>query len=1352
MKKVLSVFLSLLMVLSVIGVPAAAADETAENTAVSYLNEDFENAVIEKDKDNFDCTGNFSLISSAAATSLLVDSEYAAAKPFNSKVLKMHTYKETGSGLYPRIAANFENISLTEKKPNTFVEAELDFAVPNMASGKRGLIILNDSKGANILTATLEQSGKMYINNYNINGSISGAVNAVDGIRYNTSEINKFKVVMQLTDSKGEAVNKVTSIIVNGTDYLSGKEPIAFLNKNVNSGESVAANFNQIIFQTYVRKSSDTFTDMIGYIDNARVAEYSLANADDEAPTPDYYAYEKGVEAAYNDYNANFAETSGDLKQYTDAYKAAIDNAIRAYYDKSSAKSDFVSALSALSAAKETLSEVAKYLPSKIWNQNFNSLADDASWDLSSSAENAEIEGYKYIREEGQLTLSAAQDADGGKMLKMSRSETATGNWPRFSADFSGTPVDLTEEAGKNAYAEYSFDFKINKADSVKTQNTVFILKDTSSRVNVFSLLINPSGWIYYNYDEKGSNLPVDHRVNMVSIGDKSQLNPNELNRIKLVMQLTGENGEKVQKVTQICVNGKNLISEPLEFLNCRTDGTTYDSSKGWIDGTIYNGTKKDSVQVDKLYFNPGRSIAKDDNVLYIDNLSIYKYNLKNPGDVSPVRDDAALKLAIEQKESEAVSIVQGRFSSIKAEFDALLAEMKAAYEDKTAGGAEVNRLIAKAGEMTEKMKSLNHELVFEENFEGYTEDVSEETAYDTGKALKVTGSKYIELPKTYIGDATAQHGKNLWTMTEFDLKTENIADGFYPSITWTGKNDGDNTASKVVNSITLYKNFVRLAYDNGNGGNNVSIYKKLNDGEWNRIRLVTQLTDENGGYVGLNKKLYVNGDNLLSVTADVPGSKLCSGAADAGYIDSFNIYAKGDSTTLYIDNLKVTRFYEEDLEDVNYGQLLTSIRKGEKALSGAEPGKNITAEIYGAYSAALEKAKGIYDAKPALSETEIANDELCRAYSKLIFADKAYEIGAVSFADKNGEDTSYITPGGKITTVKAIKNAEYNKQGLLILALYKNDGTLIDAKAADEVFGGLGAGEEKTVNFDMALPEDVEGVYAKVMLLDNKENLMPLTKAFVPGNTEKRTVFVAGDSIVQTYDDSIYPRQGWGKYAVSYLNENIGANNLAVSGYTTRTFVGFGKFEKIENDIKEGDVIYVSFMANDSSKGSIKRVNEYDYKNMLRLYADTAKKNGAEIIFITSPAVLPYDASTQTVGYNGYTELMKEVAEEYNAPFIDIWQKTIDLQIEKGRAYVEAGMHINNMDVLKANFTEKEINESKFNSTDKTHISEWGAKKVASWITGELKNTNSVLRYYATGETFDFPAGMKTSENLTAE
>lgn len=147
----------------------------------------------------------------------------------------------------------------------------------------------------------------------------------------------------------------------------------------------------------------------------------------------------------------------------------------------------------------------------------------------------------------------------------------------------------------------------------------------------------------------------------------------------------------------------------------------------------------------------------------------------------------------------------------------------------------------------------------------------------------------------------------------------------------------------------------------------------------------------------------------------------------------------------------------------------------------------------------------------------------------------------------------------------------------------------------------------------------------------------------------------------------------------------------------------------------------------------------------MLRLFADTAIGKGAEIVFVTPPPIL-YDSVPDN--YNGYTELMKETAAEYNAPVIDVWQKCVDLQEEKGRSYVEAAMHINNMDVLKLNFGENIRNSA----NDKIHISEWGAKKIASWITEEMKNTNSVLRYYATGETFDFPADMKTSADVKAE
>ncbi len=623
---------------------------------------------------------------------------------------------------------------------------------------------------------------------------------------------------------------------------------------------------------------------------------------------------------------------------------------------------------------------------------------------------------------------------------------------------------------------------------------------------------------------------------------------------------------------------------------------------------------------------------------------------------------------------------------------------------------------------------------VLEENFESYAEGFSNETAYDTGKALKVSSAiKSIKLPeKTYI-TASANDNRELWIMTEFDIKTENVDSTVTPSISWTGK------GGKTVNTLTLNDNYVTLPYVNDSGADRVNTYKQLSDG-WNRIRLVMKFAPESESYVGRNKKLYINGNNVHSLTPENSGGKLTGSASDAVYIDSFNINAAGGST-VYIDNLTFTRFYAEEYEDVNYGQLLTSIRKGDEALSGAKVGENITQPIYDTYLAALEKAKAVYTQKPTLSETEAANDELCKAYSKLIFADKAYEICSVSFADKNGADAAYLTDGGRITSVTVKKNADYGKSGVLILALYDKDRGLTNVMSQDKVFDGVAAGDEKTVDFNMDLPEAIDGDYIKVMLFDNIYNITPLTKALIPDNTVKRTIYVAGDSIVSTYDSTYYPRQGWGTYAADYFNDSIEVANHAHSGFTTRTFVGFSNFNKIESSIKEGDILYVSFMANDSALG-IKNVSEYDFKNMLRLYADTAKGKGAEIIFITPPPVL-YDVEPDD--YNGYTALMKETAAEYNAPVIDVWQKSVDLQTEKGRAYVEAAIHINNMDVLKLNFGEN-INNS---ANDKIHISEWGAKKIASWITDEMKNTGSVLRYYASGNSFDFPKDIKTSADV---
>lgn len=631
---------------------------------------------------------------------------------------------------------------------------------------------------------------------------------------------------------------------------------------------------------------------------------------------------------------------------------------------------------------------------------------------------------------------------------------------------------------------------------------------------------------------------------------------------------------------------------------------------------------------------------------------------------------------------------------------------------------------------------------VLSEDFESDTDDsIITDGTYGIGNALKITGGKKFDFSQnpSYINS-----NRSYRTMTEFDIKTEGVNSKNYPTITWTGKD------LKVVNTLTFKDNYVILTYYSGTYTKERT-FIKLKDGEWNRIRLVTEFANETKGetttYVGRNKKLYINGNNVQAVIAEDLGSKVGADFLDAEYMNRINVNAGG--ATVYIDNLNVTRFYDYDNEEgINYGQLLASIRKGEKALGGAVVGTNITTDIYNTYKTALDTAKTAYIASETTQDAiDAANDALCKAYSKLIFADEAYEICGVNFTDKDSKYTPYLTNGGKIASVTVRKNAEYDKSGVLILALYDKSGNLIKVKPVQNVFDGVDAGATKDVTIDMQLPADIDGVYTKVMLLDTIDNITPLTNAHVPDNTTARTIRIAGDSIVHTYEtkENKYPMQGWGAYTADYFNDSITAQNEAVSGSTTRTFIGFSHFNKIESQIKKGDIIYVSFMENDRTKNQ-KYVSEYDYKNMLRLYADIAKENGAEIIFVTSPANLNTEAGSDDFG--GYKDLMKEVAAEYNAPCIDIWQKSVDLQKATSYEYVEAAMHMNNTEVLKANFGKN--GETIHNwSGDYIHISEWGAQKVASWIAEEMKNTNSALRYYVNGKTFDFPEDMVTSKTL---
>lgn len=93
-------------------------------------------------------------------------------------------------------------------------------------------------------------------------------------------------------------------------------------------------------------------------------------------------------------------------------------------------------------------------------------------------------------------------------------------------------------------------------------------------------------------------------------------------------------------------------------------------------------------------------------------------------------------------------------------------------------------------------------------------------------------------------------------------------------------------------------------------------------------------------------------------------------------------------------------------------------------------------------------------------------------------------------------------------------------------------------------------------------------------------------------------TIYLAGDSTVQTYDDEQYIA-GWGQYLNYFLDENVTVVNAARGGRSSRSFINEGRLfegeeyaytfsenggKSIEETIQAGDFLFVQFGHNDDA------------------------------------------------------------------------------------------------------------------------------------------------------------------------
>lgn len=247
----------------------------------------------------------------------------------------------------------------------------------------------------------------------------------------------------------------------------------------------------------------------------------------------------------------------------------------------------------------------------------------------------------------------------------------------------------------------------------------------------------------------------------------------------------------------------------------------------------------------------------------------------------------------------------------------------------------------------------------------------------------------------------------------------------------------------------------------------------------------------------------------------------------------------------------------------------------------------------------------------------------------------------------------------------------------------------------------------------------------------DNKLLLIPallvvlLTFSFMPADRQI-TLFMIGDSTManKPYAGS-NPEKGWGQVLGLYFNDGLLVDNYALNGRSTKSFRDEGHWQKVFDQLQPGDYVIIEFGHNDQKEKSPDRyaAPDTDYRNNLIRYIEESYSKGAKPILATPISRRSFDEKGVLIDTHGrYSEVVREVAAEYQVPLLEMHGRTVALLeqfgVEKSK---ELFLHYRPGDYSR--FAE--------GKEDNTHLSPTGAFKVCDIAIEELSREVPELRVF---------------------
>ncbi|MBS1918826.1 MAG: rhamnogalacturonan acetylesterase [Bacteroidetes bacterium] len=224
------------------------------------------------------------------------------------------------------------------------------------------------------------------------------------------------------------------------------------------------------------------------------------------------------------------------------------------------------------------------------------------------------------------------------------------------------------------------------------------------------------------------------------------------------------------------------------------------------------------------------------------------------------------------------------------------------------------------------------------------------------------------------------------------------------------------------------------------------------------------------------------------------------------------------------------------------------------------------------------------------------------------------------------------------------------------------------------------------------------------------------ITLFSIPTPRNKITVFIAGDSTAANKEVKAYPETGWGMPFAYFFDSTVTVDNRAKNGRSTRTFISEGLWKKLIDDVKEGDYVLIQFGHNDEVKEKTDRYTPPDeFKiNLARFITETRNKKAIPVL-ITPVTRRQFDsAGNIKETHKLYSDIVREVAQQYNVALIDL--------DEKSRALVQK-FGPENSRLLYMQLEPGEHPNYPEGRNDNTHFNELGARKMAELVLWSIKD-----------------------------